>query len=124
MNLRDRLTNVALLAAATAAWGAVAALFVTRSPRGDSDALLTGALLLGAAVALTLAPLAWLAEFARKRNIAYRGDWWVAGRRGALAGLAVVLLVILRGQGAFNLPIALFVVAMAAFVELALSLRR
>jgi hypothetical protein len=124
MNLRDRLTNVALLAAAASAWCAVAVLFVTRSPRGDSDALLAGALLLGAAVALTLAPLAWLAAFARKRNIAYRGDWWVAGRRGALAGLAVVLLVLLRGQGAFNVPIALFVVAMAAFVELALSLRR
>jgi hypothetical protein len=124
MNLRDRLTNLALLAAATGMWCAVALLFVTRSPRGDSDALLTGALLLGGAVALTLAPLAWLAAFARKRHIAYRGDWWVAGRRGALAGLAVVLLVLLRGQGAFNVPIALFVVAMAAFVELALSLRR
>jgi hypothetical protein len=124
MHLRDRVANLALLACATGVWGAVALHALTRSPRRDSDALLIGALLLGAAVALTLAPLAWLAAFARKRHIAYRGDWWVAGRRGALAGLAVALLVLLRGQGPFNVPIALFVVVMTIFVELALSLRR
>jgi hypothetical protein len=32
--------------------------------------------------------------------------------------------VLLRGQGAFSLPLALFVVAMVLFVEVTLSIRR
>jgi hypothetical protein len=124
MYLRDRLASLSLLAAAVAAWAGVAFLFVTVSPRGDSAVQMTGALLLGAAVALTLAPLFWLIVFARRRRIAYRGAWTAAIRRGALCGLVVALVVILRGQGAFSIPIALFVVAMATFVELTLTLRR
>jgi len=61
MYLRDRLANVTLIAAALAAWAAVALLFTTRSPfdaagQGDAPVQLAGALLLGLAVALTLWP--------------------------------------------------------------------
>ncbi|CAN5742976.1 hypothetical protein BH24CHL5_BH24CHL5_09880 [soil metagenome] len=124
MNRADRLASSVLFAAATAAWVAVAYVLTTLDPRRDASALLTGALLLGAAVALTLAPLLWLAVFVRNRRIAYRADWWRATRRAALVGLVVVVFVILRSQEALSLPLALFVAAMAVLVEVTLSLRR
>lgn len=124
MNWRDRLANAGLLIAAGVAWALLAAVFLSMDPRGNAIVLLAGALLLGAAVAATVAPLLWLAGFARGRGIAYRGDWWRAARRGLLAGLVVTLFVLLRGQGLLSLPLAVFVIAMAIFVELTLRLRR
>ena len=62
--------------------------------------------------------------FARRRRIAHRGDWIRAARRGLIAGFVVVLLVVIRAFGAFSLPLAAFVVAMAVFVELSLTIRR
>ena len=129
MYLRDRLANVTLIAAALAAWAAVALLFTTRSPfdaagQGDAPVQLAGALLLGLAVALTLWPLFWLMAFARRRRIAHRGDWIRAARRALMVGFVVVLLVVIRAFGAFSLPLAGFVVAMALFVELSLTFRR
>ncbi|MEA2676207.1 MAG: hypothetical protein QOJ81_348 [Chloroflexota bacterium] len=124
MNRADRLTNLGLFAVAAAAWAAVALVLVTSDPRANAAVLLAGALMLGGAVAGTLAPLLWLVGFAIQGRIAYRGDWWRAARRAALVGLIVVIFVVLRGEGALNLPLALFVVAMAVLVELTLSLRR
>jgi hypothetical protein len=124
MFARDRLANVALFASAALAWAAVGYVLLSFDPMGDAGALLAGALLLGAAVALTLVPLLWLAGFARARRIAYRGDWWRAVRRGALVGLVVAIFVVLRGQDLLTTPLALFVLAMAALVEVTLSLRR
>lgn len=124
MYRRDRLTSAALLAGAGAAWLAVAFFMLTYDPTGDPGVLLTGALLLGLAFALTAAPVFWLLGFARAKRIAYRGDWWRAGRRSALIGLVVAIFVILRGQQIFSVPLALFVVAMAVLVEFTLSLRR
>ncbi|CAN5768778.1 hypothetical protein BH24CHL8_BH24CHL8_03490 [soil metagenome] len=124
MYARDRLLNVSLLLAAFGAWLAVAWLLTSTSPRDDARIQAAGALLLGVAVALTLLPLFWLASFARRRRIAYRGDWSRAGRRALLAGGVVTLLVLLRVLGAFSLPLAAFVVAMALFVELIVSARR
>lgn len=124
MFARDRLANVALLASAALAWAAVGYVLLSLDPMGDAGALLAGALLLGGAVALTLVPLLWLAGFARARRIAYRGDWWRAVRRGALVGLVVAIFVMLRGQDLLTTPLALFVLAMAGFVEVTLSLRR
>ena len=124
MNRTDRLANVGLLAIALAAWAAVALILVTSDPRTDAAVLLAGALALGGAVVVTLAPLLWLVSFALQGRIAYRGDWWRAARRAALVGLIVVIFVVLRGEQALNLPLALFVVAMAVLVELTLSLRR
>jgi hypothetical protein len=121
---RDRLLNVALFLAALGAWLAAAWLLTSLSPRDDPQLQATGALLLGLAVALTLLPLFWLASFARRRRIAYRGDWSRAGRRALLAGGLVTVLVLLRILGAFSLPLAAFVVAMALFVELILTARR
>lgn len=124
MNRADRLTNLVLLTVALATWAVVALILVTFDPRTDAAVLLAGALTLGAAVAGTLAPLLWLIGFALQGRIAYRGDWWRAARRAALVGLIVAIFVVLRGEGALNLPLALFVVAMAVLVELTLSLRR
>lgn len=124
MNRADRLTNAGLLTLALTAWAVVALILVTYDPRANAAVLLAGALMLGAAVAGTLAPLLWLAGFALQGRIAYRGDWWRATRRAALVGLIVAIFVVLRGEQALNLPLALFVVAMAVLVELTLSLRR
>jgi hypothetical protein len=120
----DRLANVGLVALCLAAWAAVVALLVGFDPRANGQVLLAGALGLGFALATSITPLLWLAGFARQGRIAYRGDWWRAVRRAALVGLVVAIFVVLRGEGALNLPLALFVVAMAALVELTLSLRR
>lgn len=125
VNRADRLANLTLFALAAGAWFAVAAVLLLLDPAGNTGALLAGGLLLGAAVALTLAPLLWLGGFVfRGRGIAYRGDWWRAARRALLVGLAVSLLVVLRGEHLLTPPLALFIVAMAVLVELTLWLRR
>ncbi len=123
VNRGDRVANLALFAFAATAWAALGLLFVNHFPSEGPPAVLAGALLLGAALALTLAPLLWLAQFVRSKRIAYRGDWWRAARRAGLAGLVATLFVLMRGQGAFSVPLALFIVAMAVLVELTLSLR-
>ena len=124
VNTTDRLANAGLFVAAVSAWAAVGYVFVNRDPRGDATVLLAGALLVGTAMSLTIAPLLWLASFVRHRRIAYRGDWWRAVRRAALVGLVVVTFVLLRSQDALSLPLALFVAAMAVLVEITFSLRR
>ena len=124
MNRDDRLANSGLLVAAAAAWLGVVIVLVGFDPTRDATVLLGGALLLGAAVTLTLVPLLWLAAFALGRRIAYRGDWWRAARRGLLAGLVVAIFVVLRGQAALSPPLAVFVIAMAVLAEATLSLRR
>lgn len=96
----------------------------TLDPRSDSSVVVGVALLLGAAVAFTAAPVLWIASFARGRQIAYRGDWERAVRRSALGGLVVALLIVLRAQGALSAPLAIFVVGMAVLVEVTLSIRR
>jgi hypothetical protein len=124
MYARDRLTNLGLFGAAMLAWVVVVVLVTTRSPVGDVGLQVFGALLLGIASALTITPLFWLAAFSRHGGIAYRGDWSKALRRGAEVGLVVTVLVVLRSQGAFSWPLALFIVVMAAFVEIGLSAQR
>jgi hypothetical protein len=124
MNQRDRWVNIGLLVGAAASWAALAYVLLNLDPTGDAPVLLTGALLMGTAVGLTLVPLLWLAGFALNRGIAFRGDWWRAARRGFLAGMVVTLFVVLRGQGELSLPLALFVLAMAVLAEVTLSLRR
>lgn len=121
---RDRLANVLVLFAALAAWGGVVWVVLNHDPTSNAGVLLTGALLMGGAVALTLISPFWLAAFVRNRSIAYRGDWWRAIRRGLLVGLLVIVWVVLLGQDMFSLPLALFLVVMVVLVELTLSLRR
>ena len=106
-----------------AAWLAVAATLLLLDPVGNTVSCCAAAL--GAAVALTLAPLLWLGGFVmRGRGIAYRGDWWRAARRALLVGLVVTLLVVLQGERLLTPPLALFIVGMAVLIELSLWLRR
>lgn len=121
---RDRVANLILIVAAVGAWAAVAWLFTTESPVGDSSVQMAGAILLGLAVGATLWPVFWLVGFAQRRRIAHQGDWLRAGRRALLCALVVALLVVLRALDAFSLPIAGFVIVMAGLVELSLTLRR
>ena len=124
MEARDRLANLAVFAAAALAWVLVGIVVTTRDPLLDPAAGYVGAVLIGVAVGLTVIPLFWLAVFARHRRIAYRGDWVRAVRRGGWVMLVVAVLVVLRLQGDFQLPIALFVVAMVVIAEMTLSVQR
>ena len=75
-------------------------------------------------VALTLVPLLWLTVYGRHHQIAYRGDWVRAVRRATWVGIVVAVLIILRVQGLLELPIALFMIALALVAEATLSADR
>jgi hypothetical protein len=120
---RDRWTSIGLFAAAALAWMAAIYVMTTYDPRESAVALLAGAVLVGAALALTVAPVLWIATYVSSRQIGYLGSWPRAGRRAALVGLVVATLIVMRAQGTFSLPLVLFVVAMAVLVELTLTLR-
>jgi hypothetical protein len=121
---RDRLANLALLAAAVVVWVLVWLVVTTRDPIDDRSARFVGAGLIGLAVGVTTVPLFWLVVFARHRRIAYRGDWLRATRRGAWIGLLVTVLVLLRLEGALVLPIVLFMLALIVVAEMTLSAER
>ncbi|HEX2469500.1 MAG TPA: hypothetical protein VHK05_02830 [Candidatus Limnocylindrales bacterium] len=124
MEARDRLLNLAVFAAAVVVWVLVALIVSTRDPVAEPLAGFIGAALIGLAVGLTATPIAWLVVFGRHRRIAYRGDWVRAARRGAWLGLIVAIFIVLRLQGALELPIALFILALAAVAEATLSAER
>ncbi|HEY3523138.1 MAG TPA: hypothetical protein VGK63_05510 [Candidatus Limnocylindrales bacterium] len=124
MEARDRLANLGLFAAATVAWVLVGLVVTTRDPKLDPAAGIVGAVLIGVALGMTTIPLFWLAVFGRHRRIAYRGDWVRAARRGGWVMVVAAVLVALRLQGAFQLPIALFIVAMVLVAETTLSVER
>ena len=118
------MTNLGLFAAAAVAWVLVGLVVTTRDPRTDPIAGLLGAGLMGIAIGLTSIPLFWLAVFGRHQRIAYRGDWFRAARRGGWVAVVVAVFIVLRLQGAFSLPVALFVVVMVAVAEATLSTER
>ncbi len=124
MEARDRLINLAVFAAAGVVWVLVALVVMTRDPVADPAAGVIGAALIGLAVGLTAVPILWLLVFGRHRRIAYQGDWTRAARRGAWIGLVVGVFIVLRLQGALELPIALFIVALAIVAEATLSVER
>jgi hypothetical protein len=124
MESRDRLANLATFGAAAIVWVLVALVVTTRDPIADPVAGFLGAALIGLAIALTAIPLFWLLVFRRHRGIAYRGDWVRAARRGGWVGLIVAVFIVLRLQGALELPIALFILALAAVAEATLSAER
>jgi hypothetical protein len=68
-------------------------------------------------LALLVAPFAFLAEFALRRRIVYRGAWRRAARRALFVGIGVAVLAGLRIGGALSVPAALFVVLLAAALE-------
>jgi len=118
VSARERSITLILVAAALIAWLVVAVVLLTISPVGDAGAQLLGALVLGAAVGLTLWPLLWSA------NRTAPGALATSGRRSALAGLVVSILVVLRALDAVVLPVVLFLVVGALLVEVAFTLRR
>jgi hypothetical protein len=68
-------------------------------------------------------PFAFLAEFAVRRRIIYRGTWGRAIRRGLLVGAAIAAIAGLRLGGALSVPVALFVISLAVATEW-IALRR
>jgi hypothetical protein len=124
MDARDRLANLGIFGAAIVVWVLVALVVLTRDPVAEPLAGFIGAALMGLAVGLTATPIAWLVVFGRHRRIAYRGDWTRAGRRGGWIGLLVAIFIVLRLQGALELPIALFLLALVAVAEATLSADR
>ena len=102
MEVRDRLANLAILAAAIATWVVVGVIVTTRDPKLDPGAGFVGAIFIGLAIGLTTIPLFWLAVFARHRRIALRGDWFRAARRGGWVAIVVALFIGLRLQGALS----------------------
>ncbi len=67
--------------------------------------------------ALVITPFAFLGEVLARRRIVYRGAWARAARRGILVGLVVAALAGLRLGGALSVPIAIFVIILAAVAE-------
>ncbi len=124
MERRDRLANLGVFAAAAIVWILVGLIVTTRDPIADPVAGFLGAALIGLAVALTTVPIWWLIVFGRQRGVSYNGDWIRAGRRGAWVGLIVAIFIVLRLQGALELPIALFIMALAVVAEATLSAER
>jgi hypothetical protein len=68
-------------------------------------------------LALLVTPFAFLAEFALRRRIVYRGAWRRAARRGVIVGTVAAILAGLRIGGALNVPVGLFVVLLAGAGE-------
>jgi hypothetical protein len=124
MASRDRLLALGLLGAAVVLWALVALVVTTRDPLEEPSAGVIGAALIGLALALTLMPLLWLVTYARQRGMTYHGDWTRAMRRGAWVGGIAAVFIVLRLQGALELPIALFIVVLAVVAEATLSADR
>lgn len=118
---RNRRIALTLLALAIVAWLVVAAIATGVNPRTDPGLGMAGALSLGFAAAATAAPIFWLVGFARQRRIAYRGDWLRAVRRGAWVGVLVAIFVVMRLNDIFQVPIALFLLALALVAEVTLT---
>jgi hypothetical protein len=109
---------MSLDAAAIAAWFVVVVVLTFLSPEGNAGAQLFGAVAFGAATSLTLWPLLWFAT----RHQA--GGLVVSGRRSALVGLVVSILVIMRAIDVVNTIVMVAIIAAAVVVELAFTLRR
>jgi hypothetical protein len=124
MEARDRLTNLAVFAAAGVVWILVALVVTSRDPRVDPTAGYVGALLIGLALGLTAIPLFWLTAFARHRRIAYGGAWTRAVRRGGWVAVVTAVFVILRLQQLFAPALAIFILALVILAEAVLSMDR
>ena len=121
MEAQDRRLSLALFAAAGVAWVVVGAIGFLVDPFSSATAGFLGAAALGAAIAVNVMPLFWLAGFARHRRIAYRGDWLKAIRRGGWIGVIVAVFVVMRLNGVFQPQIGLFLIALALVAEVTLT---
>lgn len=118
VSITERTTTIILVAAAVAAWFVVAFVLTFVSPEDDAGAQLLGAIVFGAAVALTLWPLLWSATRARPGSLA------TAARRSILAGAVVSVLVVLRAIDVVSSVVIIAVIVGAIVIEAAVSLRR
>jgi hypothetical protein len=118
---RNRRIALTLFGIAAVGWLVVAYIVLGVNPRTDPGMGLVGAVALGFAAAVTAAPILWLIGFARQRRIAYRGDWLRAIRRAAWVGVLVAIFVVMRLNDIFQLPIALFLLALALVAEVTLT---
>jgi len=73
--------------------------------------------LAAATAGVAITPFALLAEFAVRRRIIYRGAWGRAMRRGLLVAAVIAAIAGLRLGGALSVPVAFFVLSLAAAVE-------
>ncbi len=73
--------------------------------------------LAAASAGVAVMPFAFLAEFAVRRRIIYRGAWGRATRRGLLVAATIAAIAGLRLGGALSVPVALFVISLAVAVE-------
>jgi hypothetical protein len=73
--------------------------------------------LAAASAGLAVVPFAFLAEFAVRRRIIYRGAWARASRRGLLVAASIAAIAGLRLGGALSVPVVLFVISLAGAVE-------
>jgi hypothetical protein len=73
--------------------------------------------LAAASAGVAVMPFAFLAEFAVRRRIIYRGAWGRATRRGLLVAASIAAIAGLRLGGALSVPVALFVISLAVAVE-------
>jgi hypothetical protein len=124
METRDRLLNLGIFGAAAIVWILVGLVVTTRDPVLDPASGVIGAVLIGLAVGLTTVPIFWLVTYGRHRRISYQGDWTRAARRGGWVGIVVAAFIVLRLQGALELPIALFILVLVAVAEATLSAER
>ena len=69
------------------------------------------------AIGLLGAPVGFMAEYAVRRQIVYRGAWGRALRRAALLAVAIAALAGLRLGGALSPVAGLFIVGLLAAVE-------
>jgi hypothetical protein len=124
MERNDRFANLGIFGAAAVTWLLVLLIVTTRDPIVDPVAGFIGAAVIGAAIGLTTIPVFWLVVFGRHRGITYRGDWMRAIRRGSWVGLVIAIFIVLRLQGALELPIALFILVLVFIAEATLSVDR
>ena len=110
---------VALLLAGATLLAVGLVVFATRACPGPTDAAPcpSAAVNRGIVVALAAAgagllvtPFAFLAEYAMRRRIVYRGAWARAARRGAVVAIVVAALAGLRLGGVLSAPLAAAVV--------------
>lgn len=91
-------------------------------PDATRNVVIVIGLAAGTAV-LVVTPFAFLGEVVARRRIVYRGAWGRAARRGVLVGLVLATLAGLRLGGALSVPVAIFVIILAAVLEWFLARR-
>ncbi len=131
MKRRDLLDAVALLAAAVLTMVLVVVFASRACPAATGELPCPAAAfnravvvaLASSATALLVAPFAFVAEFAARRRIVYRGAWRRAGRRALLAGIVVAAFAGLRLGGALSAPLALFLLFAPMVLEVYLTRR-